>query len=268
MDRATARRHDNVRLLLRTLHDIYPGPQAVRSSALSGPAESSRVPCTFCHRSGKAFSPALKRVTACPVCDGHKWRKRRAGEPAWDEMTGQPIATVEARKPEPMSPQRLEAELARIEHTLRLHDGDFDPDEKETWEAAREKRDAEASYPELERVLDVMQIQWPLARSFVTARYFSGMRERVSVAELNADDIVVAWISDRMRGPVRIPKHFYDQQQEELKAECRELLRHGVSEREIMSELAVGKRFIRTVAAGILQVSSGPPPSPVSAREA
>lgn len=264
LDPREARRRDNIRTLLHTLNDIYelPAPRSARE-LLSGPAPSKRVPCTFCHRSGKAYSPALRRVTPCPVCNGAKWRPRRPGEPAWDEMTGQLVSTAETRKPEPMSPQRLENEIARLETSLRLSAGEIDPTEKEAWERARENRDKDASYAELERVLGVMQIELPLARSAVTSAYLSGLGCGLP---RHLDEAMIAWISARMRGPVRIPKRLYAAQQEALREECRKLLKAGTSEDSVMKELGVGRRLIRDELAAMLRVSGGPPASVDTAR--
>lgn len=252
---STKRRHDNIRVLLRTLNDIYPGPTTLKTNPGSGPAPGRRVPCDFCHRSGKAYSPSLQRITPCPVCDGRKWRTRRAGEPEWDEMTGQPVATSETRKPEPMSPQRLDSELQRVELDLRLRAGDTDPNEAYSWERAREARDKGTSYTELERVLGVMQIEEPIARSAINWIYFADVGASLPECDESA---LIEWISARMRGKVRVPRAFFEAQQAETRAEAKRLLKEGSSDLEVARSLGISRETVRqcvsSVSAGIIPV--------------
>lgn len=246
---------ENVRILLQTLNDIYPGPTTIRQTHTSGPAPSRRAPCRLCNPSSGKPRPT---IASCPGCDGDGWRKRRPGDPQWDEYTGSVIATSEQpKKAVPMTPARLEAELARVETDLRLREGGVDPNESYGWERERKLRDAEASYPELERVLDVMQIEWPVGRSTVTSLYFTGLPRPPSAAWERLDHQVVSWIAERMRGRIRIPRRFWEAQQEQRKATIRQLAKQGWDERDIAREVGCSRRFTRTVLAGTINSTAG-----------
>lgn len=262
MGSTTERRKQNVRILLQTLNDIYPGPSSVRTdSGTSGPAPGRRVPCGYCHRTGTVYKATERRLSPCPVCDGAKWRPRRPGEPEWDEYTNTLVATSEQpKKAEPMSPERLEAELARVEHSLILSSGEVDPNEAYGWEKAREARDKGASYQELERVLGIMQMEFPEGRSAVNSAYLTdGIGSTLSQ---DLDDALIGWIADRMRGRIRVPKRFYEEQLAERRERVRAMLRAGVDEVTICKEVGVGRRFVRTETSGTLRVSPGPPACP------
>ena len=249
LDPRESRRLENVRILLRTLNDIYPGPSTLRQQPVSGPAPGRRVPCKICN---PASRPPRKALTSLCSCDGDGWRKRRRGDLFWDEVTGSVGATdAEPKKAEPMSPERLESEIGRIEHTLRLHDGGFDPDEKHGWERQRERRDQGASYVALERVLDRMQIERPVWRSYVTWVYFDGFTPNRVL-----DELVVGWIAARMPAKIRIPAHVYRVQQQELREEIRRLAKSGATLEQIALEVGVGLNRVRTVLAGTMRVSA------------
>jgi hypothetical protein len=248
-DPQETRRLENVRVLLRTLNDIYPGPSTLKQTPQAGVAPGRRVPCRLCNPSSGKPRPKL---SSCPGCDGDGWRKRRKGDPAWDEYTGLPVATdAEPKKAEPMSPARLEAELARVQHDLILREGRVDPDEAYSWEKDRERRDRDASYRELERALDVMQIEWPLGRSAVTWSYFG-----IGTLSRELDELVVGWIAARMPRKIRVPSHIYKQQQEEVRGEIRRMAKSGATLEQIAAEMGVGLSRVRTVLAGTMRVSA------------
>lgn len=248
-DPRLARRLENVRILLRTLNDIYPGPSTLKQTPQAGVAPGRRVPCRLCNPSSVKPRPT---IASCPGCDGDGWRKRRKGDQAWDEYTGLPVATdAEPKKAEPMSPARLEAELARVHHDLILREGLVDPNEAYGWEKAREVRDREASYRELERALDVMQVEWPTGRSAVTWGYFG-----IGTLSRDVDELVVGWISDRMPGKIRIPSRLYRAQQEAIRNEIRRLAKSGATSEQIAAEVGVSQSRVRTVLAGTMRVSA------------
>lgn len=239
------RREENVRILLRTLHDPYPGPQTLTLGITSGPAPSRRAPCRLCNPS--SLQPR-KKITACLGCTGDGWRRRTPGEPVYDEYTGRPIATLEEpKKATPMSPERLEAELHRVERGLRLSDGVADPDERFGWEAERERQAKDGSYRELERVLDYMQIHIPTVRSFVNWVYLSGVDVRLTVSSRRVDSTVVGWMSRQMRGRIMVPRRFYLEQLEERKREVRRLTAAGVDVRGVARMVGVSQGFVRSL---------------------
>ena len=251
------RRLESVRILLRTLNDIYPGPTTLKQTPASGAAPSKRVPCDLCHKSGRAYSRVLRTVTVCPLCDGTGWRRRRKGDAAWDEYLGQEIATVEQpKRAEPMSPQRLETELAHIRHDLMMREGIVDPHESYGWERERARRDQDASYRELERALDVMQIEFPVGRSLITDYYLGGLADGSKLPQW-LDDRLIGWIADRMPRRIRIPHRIHKQQQEERRVTIRKLAKDGVGEEEIAERMECSRKFVRAVIADTLQVSAG-----------
>lgn len=230
------------------------------------------MPCENCHRARKVYDPSLKAMRLCPGCGGDGWRIRRKGEPEWDEYLGQPVATAETRKPEPMSPARLDAELQRVERDLLLRSGGVDPNEAFDWERKREARDKGASYAELERVLGELQIELPPGRSFIAWVYHSGLNVSLSPSAARTEEILIGWIADRMRGKVRIPREYFDEQQAELRQQARWLTREGLTEAEVAKHLGISRSYVRdsikSAPADTLRVSlRGPDSEPGEACE-
>jgi hypothetical protein len=132
-------------------------------------------------------------------------------------------------------------------------EGSVDPDEAYQWELQRKQRDLDGSYRELERALDRMQIDWPIGRSVVNSIYLVEPAVPYSAAiELGC----VLWIAARMPHKIRIPKRYYQAQQEQLRGDVRALRALGRSDAEIAAELQVPVRFV-TGTASTLRVSSG-----------
>lgn len=256
------RRHDAVRVLLRTLNDIYPGPEAPKRPDLAGPAPSSRVPCDFCKRTGRVLRDGPvdargsgARIGPCPVCDGAGWRKRRKGDPEWDEMTGQLVATLETKqKPVPMSPSRIDAEIGRLQALQLAREGHVDPEAQESWERARARRDKDGSYREIERALDLMQIEWPEGRDAVNSMYLVEPAVSYSPA---IELACVIWLAARMPHKIRLPKRFYEAERERQAGDVRALRALGLDDREIAAELELPVRFVAGVASNLRMSANG-----------
>lgn len=222
---------ENVRILLRTLNDIYPSPRSASPETISGPAPGHTVPCSDCLRSGRVFNSETG-WKLCPVCDGRGWRRRHRGEPAFDEYTGETVLEAK-RNPNPI--------VGDVAPALGLDAVEVGP---YAWERARAARDKSCSYPELERALSKLQIEAPNARHLITMIYFSGLDVRLTPVVRLAEGEVVAWLAREMRGRIRIPRAEYEEQQERRRKRVMALHWEGLEDREIARALGVSMRYV------------------------
>lgn len=230
-----------MRILLRTRNDVYPTPRSASPAQLPGPAASGRVPCGVCLRKGRLGG------RQCPMCDGRGWRKRRPGEPAYDEYTGAPVATDETRRPGAMASAVRDAELERL-HGLELVREGGDPTEAYGWEKAKARRDAGASYAELSRALERLREAWPSGWEFITWVYGSGLDVELDDWSNRLERVVVTWLSRQMRGQIRIPRSEHHALCDRKRREVRLLLDTHEPD-EIADLIAMPRRWVASVVA-------------------
>ena len=226
---------ERVRILLRTRNDVYPTtPARSIPSTPAGPAPGRRLRCPNCGGSGR-----VRVGQACPACEGR-------GKIATDSYTGR-VTGSEERRAGAMTAQQIEAELARIERSFVLSEGRIDPDEAYGWERARERRDAGASYQELERVLQLLRARHQLYWEFIVWIYASGLDVELTPAAHAVEDDVVAWIAERMQGAIRVPARQHKELKERARQEILALVDEGLEPDAIAERLGLSRRWVRRV---------------------
>lgn len=186
---------ERVRILLRTRNDPYPSPRSLSiPSTPSGPAPSRKRRCPTCDGRGR-----IRTTTVCPVCDGLK-------SIALDSYTGR-VSGAETKNPEPMSPERVEAELGRLRTSLRLSEGEIDPNEAYGWERAVERRDRQGSYRELELALQALRAVDPRGLDFLLWIYGTGLDVELTAGARKVEERYIAALARVMPSKIRLPHH-------------------------------------------------------------
>src|SRR6185312_8313056 len=133
------------RVLLRTRNDAYPSPRSAATPyTTAGPAPGRKKTCPVCQGTGKT-----RLHQKCESCDGK-------GKFAVDGYTGR-VSDESARKPQPMAPEAVDAEISRLKSSLTISAGLTDPNEAYGWERARERQLKSGSYQHLERALETLR---------------------------------------------------------------------------------------------------------------
>lgn len=237
---------ERVRILLRTRNDVYPAPRSASAETIVGAAPGSRVPCGVCLRSGRR-----RNGKPCLMCDGTGWRRRRKGEPHYDEYLGTEVDTAATKRPEGMSPQRIDAELERLGHSLKLSEGLADPEEAYGWERNRERRDKGASYAELDRVLEALRAVRPFDWDFITWVYGSGLDVELDRVGRAWEERIVAAIAQVMSGAIRIPRREHEELKDRKRREILALAHQGLEAEEIAAAVPAPVRWVRLVLAEV-----------------
>ena len=230
-------------LLLSSLNDAHIRSRSHLETA-SGVAPGRRVPCTFCHKTGRRLG------RPCPACDGRKWRQRRRGEPAWDEYTGERVGTKETRPRDlpVMSPQQIDSELRTLRSNAAERAGRLEGLEEYGWERALRLRNAKGSYRELERALDELRSEWPGHRHLIALHFESGLDVPNSYASRVQLVEALKWLSLRM-GRARLPSALYEQLKTQRRARTLALKRANPSwgAKELAEGACVSMRLAKTV---------------------
>lgn len=212
-------RVERVRVLLETLDDYLPGPTSSRLASQPGLAPAKRVPCEFCHRTGRLHYEG-DLVLTCGVCDGTGWRRRRKDDEAWDEYVQAPIAEEGDRKPRVATTAELEAIIARARAAERSRAGDHSH-EREAWEVKRERLEREGSYRALRRCLTQLRSERPELYAALSLD-LSGLPVDRTGEFAARVDAGLAWLAYRMPGRIRIPNEDSDLHRRRVKSvmEC------------------------------------------------
>lgn len=187
------RRMKRVRVLLRTKDAYVPAPPAQQLPTVSGPAPGSRVPCEGRH--GRIEWPARCRDRLCPVCHGSGWRRRRDGDPYFDEYVNEPVVVDLAGTREAAAKPRKAKK-----HTGESYVQRFDL-------RARDRQDRRGSYRELRRALTLMRAQpalEPESRALWLI-YESGLPYLDTPTLWLREYVAVEWLARIMRGGIWVP---------------------------------------------------------------
>lgn len=149
------------RLLLETLFDYLPraGRSAIQS--LSGPAPSRYVPCGVCHGKGRVLLGQKRRL--CQACEGQGWRRRRRGEPTYDDYTGEQVGTEDVQAPvRCMTAAELTAAISRIERDQAEREGRVAPNDELPWVRKQDAQWNNGDYKRLLWALDFLSPEHPV----------------------------------------------------------------------------------------------------------
>ena len=219
-------RRERIRILLRTRNDPYGNVRAKATPyTTAGPAPGRKQRCPACDGTGKT-----RLRQKCQACDGLK-------SIAVDSYTGR-VADKDDRKPQPMTPERREAELARLQSSLTLSAGETDPNEAYGWERAVESRNRQGSYRELERALEWLRSDDHEGWLFITWVYGSGLDVELSPYARAREASYLGKLSDLMPSKIRLPRHLHSSLMDSKRETVRELIKKGLPLEEI-SELVL-----------------------------
>jgi DNA-binding transcriptional ArsR family regulator len=174
-----------VRLLLESLDDPYPTPQAALRPD-SGPAPSKYVPCETCRATGVVRR--RRGVFVCLICDGTGRKRREAGDPEWDAYLGMPLAEA--------------AELPREQLPAPAAPG---PDEGYAWERAQRAHERAGSYRELRRHLEWLREAHPRWHQLIQAVLVEHAERELGPRAALELELGVVSLALRMRS-VRVPR--------------------------------------------------------------
>lgn len=224
-------RRERIRILLETRNDPY---QALRARATpyttAGPAPGRKRKCPACD--GKGVTRLRRK---CEICDGLQTI-------AVDSYTGR-VADKDDRKPQPMSPERLDAEIRRLQTPIN------DPTESYGWEKAVESRNRQGSYRELEKALEWLRSHDETGWEFITWVYSSGLEVELSSWAKLREDGYIAKLSDHMpRGRVKIPKRLHTDLMDRKRKTVRQMLKLGISKPEIANVVLLSEKTIEKLA--------------------
>lgn len=226
-------RRERIRILLRTRNDYLPSLRAKATPfTVAGPAPGRKRKCPACGGTGKT-----RLRQQCPACAGKQTIEV-------DSYVGR-VTSSDARKPEPMSAERREAEIQRLQSSLTLAAGNVDPEEKYAWERARESRDRNGSYVELERALESLT---PLDRDFIAWVYDSGLNVEVSRASQIREAKIVGLLSERMPSRIRLPRHLHEELMDDKRRRVKEMRRCGLTLPEISDRVLLSERTLEKFA--------------------
>ncbi len=225
-------REERVRILLRTRNDDYPSPRAMSiPSTPSGPGGGRKRKCPGCDGSGK-----VRQSQLCPVCEGQ--RKIEV-----DSYVGR-VSGADTRRPEPMSPAQIEAELERL--ALQLdRTGRIDPQETFGWERAIQRRDRAGSYRELEHILAALRQVRPAAFDFLLWIYGTGLDVELTAAAKRTEEELVAAIAKLMPSKIKLPHHLARELAERKEDVVLRLSRDGVDIEEIAEAALLSVRTVQ-----------------------
>jgi len=223
---------ERVRILLRTRNDVYPSPAAKAiPSTPAGPAPMRTRKCEPCRGKGSV------RGQQCPHCEG-------LGRLAYDSYTGR-VAGSDARKPDPMTPARTEAELQRLSLSLKLSEGEIDPNEAYGWERAIERRDRGASYRELSRALERLRSEDGVGWDFIVWIYGCGLEVELTPGAKAWEERLVARLAELMPSRIRIPKHLYEELKERKRLTAISLSQEGLEVSEIADAVLLPEHVVQ-----------------------
>ena len=222
-------RRERIRVLLRTRNDYLPTVRAKATPyTISGPAPSRKRNCPACDGIGKT-----RLRQKCEACDGK-------GKIALDGYVGR-VASSDDRKPEPMSPERREAELAKLKAELAIDD----PEESYGWERARSSRDKQGSYLELERALEWLRERDPLGWEWLLFVY-NYPRPMSYNAEVREQELV-GRLSERMPEKIRLPRYLHDDLVKRKLERAKVLLKEGVDVESAARAVLLPSRIVQSL---------------------
>lgn len=227
-------RREKVRILLRTRNDAYPTVRARATpytSAGPGRAEDLRKKkCPACQGTGKT-----RLHQKCSSCDG-------AGKFAVDGYVGR-VSQGRQTIYRNITPEAADAEIARLQTSLKLSEGQIDPQEKFGWERAREAQNAAGSYRELERVLEWMRMHRAQGWDFLMWAYGS-LTPPLSRKDSKIENYLIGELAARMPAKILVPKQEWESLREQRKARIRELAQEATPE-EIAEEVGLPVRVVQ-----------------------
>ena len=229
-------RRERIRVLLRTRNDPYSVVRAKGTPyTTAGPAPGRKRKCPACDGSGKT-----RLRQKCQACDGLKMI-------AVDSYTGR-VTDSDARKPQPMTAERREAELQRLDSSLTISAGRTDPNESYGWERAVEARNKQGSYPELERALERLRWFDPLGWEFLTWLYGSGLTIQASRGSEIREAELVGQLSQWMPPKIRLPYRLHNELMDDKRRRVREMLRCNLSLDEIAERVLLSVKTLERMA--------------------
>lgn len=225
-------RRERIRILLRTRNDPYSNIRAKATPyTTAGPAPGRKQRCPVCDGTGKT-----RLRQKCQACDGLK-------SIAVDSYTGR-VSDAQDRKPQPMTPERRESEIQRLQSALTISAGETDPNEAYGWERAVETRNKQGSYRELDRALEWLRSHDPLGWEFITWVYGSGLEVELSPYAKLREDSYVGQLSRHMPSMIRLPKHLHTSLMDAKRETVRELLKRGVTREEVAALVLLPLRVL------------------------
>lgn len=142
-----------------------------------------------------------------------------------------------------MSPERVEAELQRISLSLRLSAGGVDPDEAYGWERARERRDRQGSYRELERALERLREQDQLGWEYLLWCYNPAVEATPGPREEALIALLASWLPERIKLPGHLARELSRRKHELIRA----LAKDELDEQDIADAALVSVSTVRKV---------------------
>lgn len=239
-----------VKLLLETVDEPYPTAtiSAALLAALPGIGPGSRVPCSFCLRSGRIVQGDSDRY--CPLCMGYGWRRRRAGEDPWDEMTGRPIRDQASAKNHSHAfrladdYRRITSDLARVEVSIAQQQGEM-VETPYRWETEVRRYCKAGSYVEMLRALSVMALARPFGHAILRLVYLSNLPGDLIRFPPSAELAARVWLGQEMRGAIRVPSWVEEPLGVRKRQSVGELAAAGLSATQIARVLGVTKQKAR-----------------------
>lgn len=149
------------RVLLESLLDYLPQGGRSAIQTLSGPAPSRYVPCGVCH--GKRYVLIGQSRRLCGGCDGQGWRRRKVGEPHYDDYTGEQVGK-EGEKSilRCMTGTEMNAALARIERDQAERSGRVAQHDELPWVRKKEAMWRMGDYKRLLWALEFVSAEYPV----------------------------------------------------------------------------------------------------------
>lgn len=242
-----------VRLLLATVDEPYPSPRdsiGGLEGRVAGPAPGRRVPCGVCAKTGRVmYSDGTSRL--CPLCGGTTWRRRRKGEDAYDEYTGEPVGDSDSA-PAHKTPFRLEDDYRKLGVQLEAVDHLLEPGRSPeyAWETVRRTWDRAGSYPELREALAVLAEHWPAGHAVIQSVWLRHVPVRMIGKAHDVEKVGVTWLAIQMQGEIRVPSWLLEDALHDRKLTFAEMVRAGHSASEIAKRLQMSKKRVKKMLKG------------------
>jgi hypothetical protein len=233
-------RREKVRILLRTRNDAYPSPRArAIPSTPAGPAPGRAKKCPACSGTGK-----VRVWQVCAACEGR-------GRISVDGYTGR-VSDSGTRHVQGMAPERMDAEISRLETSLKLSAGKIDPEESYGWEKARASQNAAGSYRELAKVLEWLRGKHPIGWDFLLWAY-GPLHPELSDNHRRLEEFLVTAVAAQMPREIKVPKREWEVLQEKRRSRVKQLAKEATVE-EIALEVGLAPKTVTQMLADMLRV--------------
>lgn len=170
----------------------------------------------------------------CPSCEGEKTIKV-------DSYVGRVSSD---RHTAPSTPQVIDAEIQRLAAYRNREAGGNDPNEAYGWERARESRDRQGSYRELERAMEWL---YPLDRDWIAWVHNSGLDVHLSIGAQKREERIIGLISERMPSKIMLPRHLHADLMERKRRRAVALLKDGLDASSVAVAVLLPERIVQAL---------------------